>query len=62
MVDEIVNAYLYDDTDPYGTNLTYHHDQINSVTALTDYTGSVAEQNRYSAFGQFVGGDDSRQT
>jgi len=52
VVDEIVNAYLYGDNDQYGTNLTYHHDQINSVTALTDHTGAVSEQTSYSAFGE----------
>jgi len=54
VVDEIVNAYLYADNDQYGANLTYHHDRINSVTALTDHTGSIAGQDAYNAFGERI--------
>ncbi len=53
MVDEIVNGYTYHSTDPNDwTNYTFHHDHLNSVTALTGHAGSTEETTRYDAFGQ----------
>ncbi len=52
VVDEIVNGYTYHSTDPNDwTNYTFHHDHINSITALTGHTGTVEETTNYDAFG-----------
>jgi len=54
IVDEIVNGYSYH-SQALGagdwTNYTYHHDQINSVTALTGHNGTTEETTNYDVFG-----------
>ncbi|MEM7542808.1 MAG: RHS repeat-associated core domain-containing protein, partial [Pseudomonadota bacterium] len=52
VIDEIVNGFHYLSSDPNDwTNYTFHHDQINSVTALTGHAGAIEEEIRYDAFG-----------
>jgi len=52
VVDEIVNGYTYHSSNPNDwTNYTFHHDHLNSVTALTGHTGTVDETTTYDAFG-----------
>ena len=52
VVDEIVNGYTYHSSDPNDwSNYTYHHDHLNSVTALTGHAGSTEETTRFDAFG-----------
>ncbi|MEW6428017.1 MAG: RHS repeat-associated core domain-containing protein [Thermodesulfobacteriota bacterium] len=53
VVDEIVNGYHYHSADPNDwTNYTYHHDQLNSVTAMTGPAGSIEQRFSYDAFGR----------
>jgi len=55
IVDEIVNGYSYHSQAPGDwTNYTFHHDQINSVTALTGHNGTTEETTRYDAFGAIL--------
>ena len=54
VIDEIVNGYFYDNfaSNPNDfTNYTFHHDQINSVTALTGHNGTTEETTTYDPFG-----------
>ena len=52
VVDEIVNGYTYHSGDANDwSNYTFHHDHLNSVTALTGHAGSTEETTSYDAFG-----------
>ena len=52
VVDEIVNGYTYHSSDANDwSNYTFHHDHLNSVTALTGHAGSTEETTSYDAFG-----------
>ena len=56
VVDEIVNGYDYHSSDDSfnendWTNTTFHHDHINSVTALTGHDGRIDETYGFDAFG-----------
>ena len=52
VVDEIVNGYAYHSSDANDwSNYTFHHDHLNSVTALTGHAGSTEETTSYDAFG-----------
>lgn len=54
VIDEIVNGYFYPDyaSNPNNfTNYTFHHDQVNSVTALTGHNGTTEETTQFDAFG-----------
>ena len=50
IVDEIVNGYEYDG-DGNDTNITFHHDHLRSVTALTGHAGTTEETIQYDPFG-----------
>ncbi len=53
IVDEIVNGYHYNSNNKNDwVNTTYHHDQLNSVTAQTGPSGTVEETTTYDAFGK----------
>ncbi len=53
VVDEIVNGYHHHSSDPNDwTNYSFHHDQLNSVTALTGHTGTTEETTQFDAFGK----------
>ncbi len=55
IVDEIVNGYTYHSQAPGDrTNYTFHHDHLNSVTALTGHNGTIEETTRYDAFGEIL--------
>ena len=55
VVDEIVSGYSYHSQAPGDwTNYTFHHDHLNSVTALTGHAGSIKETTRYDAFGEIL--------
>ncbi len=52
IVDEIVNGFTYHSNNQNDwTNYTFHHDHLNSVTALTCHAGSTEETTTYDAFG-----------
>lgn len=52
VIDEVVSGFTYHSTDPHDwTNYTFHHDQVNSVTALTGHNGTIEETTKYDAFG-----------
>ena len=51
-MDEIVNGYFYNSSNPNDfTNYTFHHDQVNSVTALTGHNGTTEDTTTYDPFG-----------
>lgn len=53
VVDEIVNGYNHHSADANDwTNYTFHHDHVNSVTALTGHAGTVEQTWSYDAFGK----------
>jgi len=54
VIDEIVSCINN------GTNYTYHHDHLNSVTALTDNAGNPAQTFEYSPFGETLGNGTER--
>ncbi len=52
IIDEIVNGFTYNSSDPNDwTNTTFHHDHLNSVTAETGHTGTTEASTAYDAFG-----------
>jgi len=52
VVDEIVSGYRFDSGNPSQRQaLTFHHDPVNSVTALSGHAGTSEEATRYDAFG-----------
>ena len=52
VVDEIVNGYTYYSRAANDwANFTFHHDHLNSVTALTGHAGTVEDTTQYDAFG-----------
>ncbi len=55
LIDEIVNSFHYNSSDPNDwINYTFHHDHINSVTALTGHAGSTEQTWTYDPFGQVI--------
>jgi RHS repeat-associated protein len=53
VIDELVNGYHTDGPTPGDwLNLTFHHDPLQSVTALTGHAGTLEETASYSAFGE----------
>lgn len=55
LIDELVNGFEYhsaDETD--WSNVNFHHDNINSVTQLSDQNGANVQSYQYSAFGQLL--------
>ncbi|MCF6325585.1 MAG: hypothetical protein L3J89_14930 [Gammaproteobacteria bacterium] len=50
VVDEIINGF---ERDANGNmlNRTFHHDQVNSVIALSDHNGATAQKRAYTPFG-----------
>jgi len=51
IVDEIINGFERDASGKL-QNHSYHHDQVNSIIALTDHTGAMAQSKTYSPFGR----------
>jgi RHS repeat-associated protein len=49
--DELVAAWL-NDTDGKTKPFLFHHDQVNSTTAVTGHNGGTTQSVKYSAFGQ----------
>jgi len=54
VVDEIINGF---ERDANGNmlNRTFHHDQVNSVVALSDHNGATAQARTYTPFGLDLG-------
>ncbi|MBL1259455.1 MAG: hypothetical protein COB33_002855, partial [Thiotrichaceae bacterium] len=50
VVDEIINGFERDANGNW-LNRTFHHDQVNSVLALSDHNGATAQQRAYTPFG-----------
>ena len=50
VIDEVVSGHEYKGGKKI--SLTYHHDQINSVVALTGHNGSIEQEIRYGPFGE----------
>ena len=53
VVDEIVNAYLYDPAGKW-TNVNFHHDALTNTVGLSGHDGKVLQSTRYSAFGNVL--------
>jgi RHS repeat-associated protein len=52
VIDEIVSGFAFHSANPGDwTNYTFHHDQVNSVTALTGHNGTIEETTKFDAFG-----------
>lgn len=51
VIDEVVNAYLYD-AQGKSTNYSYHHDNLQSVLGLTGHEGTVLQSISYGPFGE----------
>jgi len=54
VVDEIVNGYYYDGQGKK-INYTFHHDHLQSVTALTGHNGDTEQTVVYGPFGEQIG-------
>lgn len=54
VIDEVVNADLFD-AEGRPTNLTYHHDPVTSVVAVTGHAGTLDWQVFYTPFGEELG-------
>nr|NJM04539.1 RHS repeat protein [Desulfobacula sp.] len=52
VVDEIIYGYLTDQGEEKGR--TFHHDHLNSVTALTGHNGDEVETTTYGPFGEVI--------
>jgi len=50
VVDEIINGFKRDSSGKM-QNRSFHHDQINSVVALSDHTGAATQTKGYDSFG-----------
>jgi len=50
VIDEVINGYHYDWPNKE-KNLTFHHDHLNSVTAVTGHDGTTVETASYGPFG-----------
>lgn len=57
-VDELVAAWMLD-TDNKVKPYLFHHDQVNSVTAVSGHNGGTTQNARYTAFGQAQTGTGS---
>ena len=53
VVDEIVNGFEYSEAGE-STNLTFHHDHLRSVVAITDHQGHTAWEGQYGPFGNIL--------
>jgi len=53
VVDEVINGYHYD-WPAKEKNLTFHHDHLNSVTAVTGHDGTTVETASYGPFGNMI--------
>ena len=50
VIDEVVNAYLYDAAGKW-TNVSFHHDALTNTVGLSGHDGIVLQTTRYAAFG-----------
>jgi len=53
VIDEVINGYHYD-WPAKEKNLTFHHDHLNSVTAVTGHDGTTVETASYGPFGNMI--------
>ena len=53
VVDEVVNAYLYDTLGNW-TNVNFHHDALTNTVGLSGHDGTVLQSTRYGAFGNVL--------
>lgn len=51
VIDEIINGFERS-TNGVMENRTYHHDQVNSVVAVTDHNGKLAQAQSFGPFGE----------
>lgn len=51
IIDELINGFEKN-TEGDLENITYHHDQINSITSTTNHNGEIQQRKEYSAFGE----------
>lgn len=62
VIDEIVNGYQYEVDKTSPTNLTYHHDHLQSMMALSAHEGTILEYTGYDPFGNvaYYGSDPKK--
>ncbi len=53
VIDEIINGFERNDSGVL-ENRTFHHDQVNSVVALSDHNGNAAQTLSYGPFGEAI--------
>ncbi|RYY73344.1 MAG: hypothetical protein EOO52_18255 [Gammaproteobacteria bacterium] len=54
VIDEIINGFEKN-VNGVMENRTFHHDQVNSVVAVTDHNGKTAQTQSYGPFGESFG-------
>jgi len=59
VVDEIINGFERNSSTGSMENRTYHHDQVNSVVAVSDHNGQAVQQNSYGPFGESLASSGS---
>ena len=52
VVDEIINGFERNDDTGKMENRTFHHDQVNSVVAVSDHNGKAVQEHSYGPFGE----------
>ena len=60
VIDEIVNAYLYEGARQ--VNYTFHHDALQSVLGVSGHEGSVLQTISYGPFGEKIGSAGNANT
>ncbi len=58
VVDEIINGFEKNSSGVM-ENRTFHHDQVNSVVALSDHNGNTTQVNSYGPYGEVFGSTGS---
>ena len=53
VIDEVVNAYLYDAAGKW-TNVNFHHGALTNTVGLSSHDGTVLQTTRYAAFGNVL--------
>lgn len=61
VVDEIINGFEKNTATGVMENRTFHHDQVNSVVALSDHNGAAKQTLSYGPFGESINTTGSSQ-
>jgi len=61
VVDEIINGFERNDDTGKMENRTFHHDQVNSVVAVSDHNGKAVQEHSYGPFGETFDSSGSSQ-